>query len=172
MESTFVKLRQELNDLGYIETLKPDCVPLVDRLFSDLKTTTQNLQKYMKISQQAIEEQDSLRLGAEPYKCDNAKLIRECNELHLAFIQFKEQHEKVQKDLKVKIVSLENQLQNCESEKQNLKKRIKDLDSGQPDKKAGVKAKGPIPRTVDKGKTFRLDSAMGVCRRKDSSSFK
>ncbi|KAJ8938724.1 hypothetical protein NQ318_005578 [Aromia moschata] len=23
-------------------------------------------------------------LGAEPYKCDNAKLIRECNELHLA----------------------------------------------------------------------------------------
>lgn len=128
---TFSKLRLELDELGYTQTLKPECVPLVGKLLADLKTTTENLCKYMKISQQAIEvsvtfiyqfltsfkisssfietycltffvfkqERDSLALGAEPYKCDNAKLIKECNELHLAFIQFKEKHEKIEEGL-------------------------------------------------------------------------
>lgn len=44
-----------------------------------------------------FQERDFLQLGAEPYKCDNAKLIRECNDLHQAFIHFKEQHEKIQR---------------------------------------------------------------------------
>lgn len=55
MESKFMKLRQELIELGYTQMLKPDCVPLVERLLSDLKTTTGSLQKYMNIAQQAIE---------------------------------------------------------------------------------------------------------------------
>lgn len=55
MESKYKKLRQELIELGYTQILKPDCVPLVDRLLSDLKTTTNSLQKYMNIAQQAIE---------------------------------------------------------------------------------------------------------------------
>lgn len=52
---TFSKLRHELDELGYTETLKPECVSLVRKLLEDLKTTTENLCKYMKISQQAIE---------------------------------------------------------------------------------------------------------------------
>ncbi|XP_049825756.1 centrosomal protein of 135 kDa isoform X3 [Aethina tumida] len=82
----------------------------------------------MKIAQDAIEERDNLQLGAEPYKCDNAKLIKECNDLHLAFIQFKEQHEKSQKDLKRQINKLEEELEEAETEKQQLKKRIQGLE--------------------------------------------
>lgn len=52
---TFSKLRLELDELGYTQTLKPECVPLVGKLLADLKTTTENLYKYMKISQQALE---------------------------------------------------------------------------------------------------------------------
>lgn len=52
---TFSKLRLELDELGYTQTLKPECVPLVGKLLADLKTTTENLCKYMKVSQQAIE---------------------------------------------------------------------------------------------------------------------
>lgn len=52
---TFSKLRLELDELGYTQTLKPECVPLVGKLLGDLKTTTESLCKYMKISQQAIE---------------------------------------------------------------------------------------------------------------------
>ncbi|KAJ8984602.1 hypothetical protein NQ317_006064 [Molorchus minor] len=175
MESSYTKLRQELDDLGYIETLKPDCVPLVDRLLSDLKITTENLEKYMKLTQRALEERDNLRLGAEPYKCDNAKLIRECNELHLAFIQFKEQHEKVQKvidklvDLKVKIISLEHQLQNCESDKQVLRKRVKDLEA----ELTKTAKKGGRTNTLEskekisaKPKGFQLDGAMACAEEK------
>lgn len=52
---TFSKLRLELDELGYTQTLKSECVPLVRKLLADLKTTTENLCKYMKISQEAIE---------------------------------------------------------------------------------------------------------------------
>ncbi|CAG9864322.1 unnamed protein product [Phyllotreta striolata] len=127
MERSFADVRKELDDLGYGETLTPDCLPLVRRLLGDLVITTDSLRKYMKISQQALEERDNLKFGAEPYKCDNAKLIKECNELHLAFIQFKEQHEKVQRDLRAKIASLETQLTDCGIEKQKLKLQLQDF---------------------------------------------
>lgn len=52
---TFSNLRLQLNELGYTQTLKPECVPLVGKLLEDLKTTTENLCKYMRISQQALE---------------------------------------------------------------------------------------------------------------------
>lgn len=88
-----------------------------------------------------------MALGAEPYKCDNAKLIRECNELHLAFIQFKEKHEKIEEgilvfyfvnmtfcsaclfiDLRSQIIVLENQLKVCTTDRQKLKKNLADLE--------------------------------------------
>ncbi|XP_072382397.1 uncharacterized protein Cep135 isoform X1 [Diabrotica undecimpunctata] len=129
MEKSFAQIRKELNELGYTETLRPECLPLVRRLLGDLIITTDSLRKYMKISQQALEERDTLQLGAEPYKCDNAKLVKECNELHLAFIQFKEEHEKVQRDLRTKILSLENQITDCGIEKQKLVDKLKELQS-------------------------------------------
>lgn len=55
MEKSFAQVRKELDDLGYTETLKPECLPLVRRLLGDLKITTESLRKYMKISQQALE---------------------------------------------------------------------------------------------------------------------
>ncbi|XP_028141576.1 centrosomal protein of 135 kDa isoform X2 [Diabrotica virgifera virgifera] len=129
MEKSFAQIRKELNELGYTETLRPECLPLVRRLLGDLIITTDSLRKYMKISQQALEERDTLQLGAEPYKCDNAKLVKECNELHLAFIQFKEEHEKVQRDLRTKILSLENQITDCAIEKQKLVDKLTELQS-------------------------------------------
>ncbi|XP_018573726.1 centrosomal protein of 135 kDa, partial [Anoplophora glabripennis] len=172
MESKFTILRQELINLGYTQTLKPDCVPLVDRLLSDLKTTTESLQKYMIIAQQAIEERDNLQLGAEPYKCDNAKLIRECNELHLAFIQFKEQHEKVQRELKTKIVSLQNQLESCELEKQDFQKQIKDLEVQLSKiEKKGIKVTSSrnqpsLSKVEGTRKSFQLNTAMACADQK------
>ncbi|CAG9764418.1 unnamed protein product [Ceutorhynchus assimilis] len=97
MGSKYEEVRQELDSFGYIQKLVPECVPLVQKLLLDLKITTENLEKYMKISQRALDEKDSLELGVEPYKCDNGKLIKECNDLHMAFINFKEQHEKMRR---------------------------------------------------------------------------
>ncbi|XP_019756945.2 centrosomal protein of 135 kDa isoform X1 [Dendroctonus ponderosae] len=128
MGSKFLKLRQQLDELGYLQDLVPECIPLVEKLLLDLNTTTTSLQKYMKISQHALEERDFLELGAEPYKCDNAKLIRECNDLHQAFIHFKEQHEKIQRDLRRQASNLQTQLDNCSLEKNKLIGQIQTLE--------------------------------------------
>ncbi|XP_074038478.1 centrosomal protein 135kDa isoform X2 [Leptinotarsa decemlineata] len=157
METSFSKIRKELDDWGYSETLKPDCLSLVTRIFSDLKVTTENLAKYVTISKQALEERDYLKLGAEPYKCDNAKLVRECNELHLAFIQFKEQHEKVQKDLKTKISVLEGQLTDSGIERHKLLQKIGNLESELNRTAKGDKLKS---QSQTKSASFHLNSVM------------
>ncbi|KAG5872214.1 hypothetical protein JTB14_029823 [Gonioctena quinquepunctata] len=158
MEKTFSKIRKELDDLGYKEALRPECLPLVRRILSDLKITTESLKKYMRISQQALEERDHLQLGAEPYKCDNAKLVKECNELHLAFIQFKEQHEKSQKDLKTRISVLEDQLVDCGIEKHKLLQKIRNLEL--------ESSKTAILKGDSKCKNFQLNSAMAFSEQK------
>ncbi|GJQ82867.1 hypothetical protein Trydic_g2605 [Trypoxylus dichotomus] len=128
MEDRYLHLRKQLEELGYHQYLKIECVPLVEKLVSDLIQTTESLRKYMNISKDAISERDNLLLGAEPYKCDNAKLVKECNELHLAFLQFREQHEKLQKDLKRRISVLEKQKIDSDLERERLVADIKNLE--------------------------------------------
>lgn len=128
MSSKFDRLREELDSLGYRQKLHPECVLLVEKLLADLNVTTANLQKYMKISQHALEERDILELGAEPYKCDNAKLIKECNDLHIAFIHFKEQHEKIQRELRNQISTLNIKLENCNLEKRKIMSQLQQLE--------------------------------------------
>ncbi|CAH1098756.1 unnamed protein product [Psylliodes chrysocephalus] len=173
MEKSFAQVRKELDDLGYTETLKPECLPLVRRLLGDLKITTESLRKYMKISQQALEERDNLKFGAEPYKCDNAKLIKECNELHLAFIKFKEQHEKVQRDLRGKVVSLESQLTDCGIEKQKLKLKVQELEQdlkGPAKRVPQLRPKSQI--TISKAKTDINKKAQAIMATSDSKMTK
>ncbi|KAK9710694.1 hypothetical protein QE152_g25895 [Popillia japonica] len=128
MEDRYLNLRKQLEELGYHQYLKIECVPLVEKLVSDLIHTTESLRKYMKISKDAINERDNLLLGAEPYKCDNAKLVKECNELHLAFLQFREQHDKLQKDFKRRITLLEKQKIDSDLEKEKLITKLKSLE--------------------------------------------
>lgn len=91
-----------------------------------------------------------MQLVAEPYKCDNAKLVKECNDLHLTFLQYRENNEKVQKgnkmqillsvmyrlrefflrisDLKRKISSLEVEKSDRDSQIEKLRSRVAQLD--------------------------------------------
>lgn len=62
MESKFEKVRCELDELGYYQKLSIESTPLVDRLLADLKITTQSLQKYMKIAQNAIEVNEVVKI--------------------------------------------------------------------------------------------------------------
>ncbi|XP_076257310.1 centrosomal protein 135kDa isoform X2 [Rhynchophorus ferrugineus] len=151
MNGQFDELRQELNSLGYPQKLHPECIPLVKKLLGDLDVTTTNLQKYMKISQYALEEKDLLEAAAEPYKCDNAKLIKECNDLHLAFIHFKEQHERIQRDLRKQLSSLQSKLDNCILEKQSLIKEIQQLNRDK--MKKGSRSQEPGRDKVSQVKT-------------------
>ncbi|KAK4886079.1 hypothetical protein RN001_002350 [Aquatica leii] len=128
MEYRIKRVQKQLDDLGYRQVLIPEALPLIEKLTADLIQTTESLKKYKQIAKDVSEERDSLQLGAEPYKRDNAKLVKECNELHLAFLQFREQNEQLQKDLKRKLVCCEKEKHDSYSENEKLRKRIRDLE--------------------------------------------
>jgi centrosomal protein CEP135 len=70
-----------------------------------------------------------LQLAIDPYKCDNARLVQECNQLHSDLIELKETQQKQTKDLKKQIHKLEcecNDLQLVSS--RNIHK-IKELET-------------------------------------------
>ncbi|KAG7197907.1 hypothetical protein KM043_016149 [Ampulex compressa] len=122
-------VRKHLDSLGYKQALSLDALPLIEKLLADLIQTTESLKHFKGIAQQNIEACSQLQSTVDPYKCDNAKLVRECNQLHLDLIEVKEAHQKQLKDLKRQIYKLEcecNDLQLASS--RNLQK-IKDLES-------------------------------------------
>nr|XP_022912788.1 centrosomal protein of 135 kDa isoform X2 [Onthophagus taurus] len=128
MEQRYLTVRSQLEELGYTQQFQLDSLPLVEKLVGDLLKTTESLQKYMKLSQDILTERDTLLLGAEPYKCDNAKLVKECNDLHLAFLQYKERSEKNQQELKNRVCELERVKTDCNKENEELKSQVKVLE--------------------------------------------
>lgn len=52
-----------------------------------------------------------LQIAIEPYKCENAKLVQECNPVHLDLIEAKEIHQKEVSELKKKVKRLENEVE-------------------------------------------------------------
>lgn len=70
-----------------------------------------------------------LRLTVDPYKCDNARLMQECNQLHTDLIEAKEAGQKQVRDLRRQVHKLEcecNDLQLASS--RNIHK-IKELEA-------------------------------------------
>jgi len=97
LEHRYRNLRKHLDDLGYRQPLVVESLALVERLVSDLLHTTESLRHYKELAQRSLEECSNLELGAGPYKLDNARLVKECNELHLKLLQQEEDADKTQK---------------------------------------------------------------------------
>ncbi|XP_073947053.1 uncharacterized protein [Choristoneura fumiferana] len=127
MGEAYFKLKRKLEDLGYNNTLPLDAVPLVECILADLIQTTRSLQHYMDLSKEALTQRDSLMLEAEPYKCDNAKLIQENNRLHSENINLKEEALRVSKESKRKIKSLSEELMKKDSLIGKLQHDVRDL---------------------------------------------
>ncbi|XP_015181799.1 PREDICTED: centrosomal protein of 135 kDa [Polistes dominula] len=121
-------VRKRLDSLGYQQALSLDALPLIERLLADLIQTTESLKHFKTVAQDNIEACNQLQLIIDPYKCDNARLVQECNQLHLDLIETEETYQKQIKDLKKQVYKLEcecNDLQLASS--RNLQK-IKDLE--------------------------------------------
>lgn len=127
MGEAYFNLKRKLEDLGYNNLLPVDGVPLVECLLADLLQTTRSLQHYMDLSKEALMQRDSLMLEAEPYKCDNAKLIQENNHLHRENIRLKEENVKLAKDMRRKITSLSEELMRKDSTISKLQHELRDL---------------------------------------------
>ena len=111
-ERKFTNLRKRLDQLGYRQPLGMDSVPLVEKLFSDLIHTTESLKNTKLSLHRHNKSGGSSAAGQdfnETYRSDNAKLVKENNELHLELIRQKEESDNKLKDLKEKVRKLEHE---------------------------------------------------------------
>lgn len=69
-----------------------------------------------------LQEKTAWNLGVEPYKCDNSKLLAECNELHQDIIRQRDIYQQ-------KIFELNKSIRNVEYENQELKQRCVELNA-------------------------------------------
>ncbi|XP_061635575.1 centrosomal protein of 135 kDa [Phyllopteryx taeniolatus] len=106
-ERKFVNLRRRLDQLGYMYPLGIENLPLVEKLFSDLVHTTESLRN-AKLSAKSEKESQNCDVLLEPYRADNARLVKENNQLHLALLKAKEEMDHITRELKTRIRKLDH----------------------------------------------------------------
>ncbi|XP_027001922.2 centrosomal protein of 135 kDa isoform X1 [Tachysurus fulvidraco] len=108
-ERKFINLRKRLDQLGYRQPLAIESLPLVEKLFSDLVHTTESLRNARLSAGKTEKESRNLDALLEPYKAENARLVRENNELHLGLLRLKEEKGRTTRELKAFIRKLDHE---------------------------------------------------------------
>uniref|UniRef100_A0A3Q1FNH4 Centrosomal protein 135 n=1 Tax=Acanthochromis polyacanthus TaxID=80966 RepID=A0A3Q1FNH4_9TELE len=108
-ERKFVNLRKRLDQLGYRQPLAIESLPLVEKLFSDLVHTTESLRNVKLSAGKTEKESRNLDALLEPYRAENAQVVRENNELHLELLKLKEEKDRVTRELKTHIRKLDHE---------------------------------------------------------------
>lgn len=94
-QQKFTNLRKRLDQLGYRQTLGLESLPLVEKLFADLVHTTESLKNTkLQLGKTEVESKD-VDSAIEPYKSDNAKLVKENNDLHQQIIKQKDESDAI-----------------------------------------------------------------------------
>ncbi|KAG7488859.1 hypothetical protein MATL_G00038960 [Megalops atlanticus] len=109
-ERKFINLRKRLDQLGYRQPLGIESLPLVEKLFSDLVHTTESLRSAKLSAGKTEKENKNVDAQLEPYRVENARLVRENNELHLGLLKLREEKEKLSRELRGYNRKLEQQM--------------------------------------------------------------
>ncbi|WAQ97982.1 CP135-like protein [Mya arenaria] len=108
-QQKFSNLRKRLDQLGYKQPLGIESLPLVEKLFADLVHTTESLKNAkLNLGKQTTEHVD-VDSVVEAYKSDNAKLVKENNDLHKQLIKQKEESDAILRELKASLRKLEHE---------------------------------------------------------------
>uniref|UniRef100_UPI003AAA4C84 centrosomal protein of 135 kDa n=1 Tax=Centroberyx gerrardi TaxID=166262 RepID=UPI003AAA4C84 len=108
-ERKFINLRKRLDQLGYRQPLGIETLPLVEKLFSDLVHTTESLRNAKLSAGKTEKESRNFDALLEPYRTENARLVRENNELHLELLKMREEKDRVSRELKTHIRKLDHE---------------------------------------------------------------
>ncbi|XP_034736787.1 centrosomal protein of 135 kDa isoform X2 [Etheostoma cragini] len=108
-ERKFVNLRKRLDQLGYRHPLGIESLPLVEKLFSDLIHTTESLRNAKLSAGKTEKESRNVDALLEPYRAENARVVRENNELHLELLKLKEEKDRASRELKAHIRKLDHE---------------------------------------------------------------
>ncbi|XP_025602495.2 testis-specific gene 10 protein isoform X2 [Athalia rosae] len=131
-------VRKHLDRLGYRQALSLDALPLIERLLADLIQTTDSLKHFKTVAQDNIEACSQLQLVTEPYKCDNARLVQECNQLHMKLLETDESNQKQIKELKKQVRKLDIASNDVQLLSAQYLKRIKELEAESAGKSAKI----------------------------------
>ncbi|KAH8369969.1 hypothetical protein KR093_001625 [Drosophila rubida] len=112
-DADFKTLRSKLDVMGYTQTMPVLAMPLVSAIFSDLIKTTECLRDTKRQVADLLEEKTCWELGVEPYKCDNSRLLAECNELHLQFLKDREDYE-------LRLCECERRIRSLQTDREHL----------------------------------------------------
>uniref|UniRef100_A0A2C9JE12 Centrosomal protein of 135 kDa n=1 Tax=Biomphalaria glabrata TaxID=6526 RepID=A0A2C9JE12_BIOGL len=107
-QQKFSNLRRRLDQLGYKQSLGIESLPLVEKLFVDLLHTTESLKNAKIELAKKTEVYTDVDSAVEPYKSDNARLIRENNEIHMTLVKQKEESEAAVRELKASLRDMEH----------------------------------------------------------------
>ncbi|CAL1543301.1 unnamed protein product [Lymnaea stagnalis] len=107
-QQKFSNLRRRLDQLGYKQSLGIESLPLVEKLFVDLLHTTESLKGAKLELAKKTEVHTDVDSAIEPYKSDNAKLIRENNEMHMSLVKQKEESDATIRELKASLRDVEH----------------------------------------------------------------
>uniref|UniRef100_A0A9J7ZEZ9 Centrosomal protein 135 n=1 Tax=Cyprinus carpio carpio TaxID=630221 RepID=A0A9J7ZEZ9_CYPCA len=108
-EQKFISLRKRLDQLGYRQPLAIESLPLVEKLFSDLVHTTESLRNAKLAAGKTEKESRNVDAVLEPYKAENARLVRENNDLHLGLLKLREEKDRISRELKAYIRKLDHE---------------------------------------------------------------
>ncbi|XP_037806240.1 centrosomal protein of 135 kDa [Lucilia sericata] len=154
-DSVFNNLRQKLDVMGYRQSLPLAAIPLVGTLFEDFIKTTESLRDSKKQIMELLEEKSCWELGVEPYKCDNSRLLQECNQLHTQILKQQEEYEEKIQELNIKIRDLQTDKLHLQQQCEQLQQQLKQIQTktGSTNMKNGkeTKSKKPFITTVRSG---------------------
>ncbi|XP_037960097.1 centrosomal protein of 135 kDa [Teleopsis dalmanni] len=120
----FNDLRSSLNILGYEKYSLPITgVPLVSAILEDLIKATVNFRGCKQNFMNFLEDRSCEQLGMEPYKCENTRLLVECNRLHHEALKKNEKFLNSEAELKKRVYELEKDNKRLLEQCQYLQKK-------------------------------------------------
>ncbi|CAF1022017.1 unnamed protein product [Rotaria sordida] len=114
-EQKYITLRKRLDQFGFKQPLAIESLPLVEKLFQAFIQTTEELKKAkenppLSVPLPSTNANTSTTIpSAHPYKNDNARLVKENNDLHLELLKCREQLDHHIKEFKGQLRKLEHE---------------------------------------------------------------
>uniref|UniRef100_A0AAG5DMN2 Uncharacterized protein n=1 Tax=Anopheles atroparvus TaxID=41427 RepID=A0AAG5DMN2_ANOAO len=130
IEARHSELRKRLDLLGFGHPLPLGAIGIVSAILDDLIQTSEKLKCANQQIDQLYQERAAWELGVEPYKCDNSRLLAECNELHLELIKQQDKHILANTELRSRVRSLQAEKKQLEEKCAQTESRVRELQAG------------------------------------------
>ncbi|XP_055621709.1 centrosomal protein of 135 kDa isoform X2 [Toxorhynchites rutilus septentrionalis] len=146
-------LRKRLDVLGFNHPLPLGAIGIVSAILDDLIKTSEKLKTAKQHIGQLLQEKEAWELGVEPYKCDNSRLLAECNNLHLELVKQRDKFILANTDLKCRVRNLQTEKKQLDERCLQAEAKIRELQSADSkSKKNGVNMqRKPFVSTVRAG---------------------